>query len=290
MNGVPGMIRTCDLRFRKPLLYPAELRRRTRRHLKRLGSLAASGALFVTLSGVVYASETADCAPQHLETTQNVIAVAALELTLAPAQKLALSGLYIPPPQQAEAKAEMSRWLAGLKISFNPLSAAPDRYGRIPADVFMSDAAAEYVQARLLRKGLALRLPVSADTPCRAVLAEAEQQARRARAGLWHNEAVVIASSDFVRLTRSSGQFALVEGVLRSVAVRDYAVFFNFSGPWSTAFSAMVLKKNRAAFDKAVSFSDKAGQNILLRGMVETAPRLRMSLQSPESFDFIETP
>ena len=28
MNGDPGMTRTCDLRFRKPSLYPAELRDR----------------------------------------------------------------------------------------------------------------------------------------------------------------------------------------------------------------------------------------------------------------------
>jgi hypothetical protein len=30
-DGGPGKTRTCDLRFRKPLLYPAELRDRLRR-------------------------------------------------------------------------------------------------------------------------------------------------------------------------------------------------------------------------------------------------------------------
>jgi hypothetical protein len=30
LNGAPGMIRTCDPRFRRPMLYPAELRVRTR--------------------------------------------------------------------------------------------------------------------------------------------------------------------------------------------------------------------------------------------------------------------
>jgi hypothetical protein len=31
-NGDPGMTRTCDLRFRKPSLYPAELRDRSFRN------------------------------------------------------------------------------------------------------------------------------------------------------------------------------------------------------------------------------------------------------------------
>ena len=42
-NGDPGMTRTCDLRFRKPPLYPAELRDRVR--LKRsVRSIAERGA------------------------------------------------------------------------------------------------------------------------------------------------------------------------------------------------------------------------------------------------------
>ncbi len=290
LNGVPDMIRTCDLRFRKPLLYPAELRRRGNSYFTLLLRLAASGAVLALCVGPAIALDPAECTPLPRSPAQAVSAVLATELTLSSGQGLALSGIFVPLSQQDKAKAVLSQWLAGHAVSFNALSDTPDRYARMPADIFVQQPEQSYLQARLVHEGLALAFPFGPDSPCRALLAAAEKQARLENLGLWKDKTAIIESDDITRLTQSSGEFAIVEGVLRSVAVRDYAVFFNFSGPWKSSFSAMVLKTNRAAFDKAVQFADKAGQRMTMRGIIETAPRLRLSLQSPDSFGFVEAP
>ena len=49
--GDPGMTRTCDLRFRKPSLYPAELRDRRARWRGRLGVKYQSEAVIASLQG-----------------------------------------------------------------------------------------------------------------------------------------------------------------------------------------------------------------------------------------------
>jgi micrococcal nuclease len=285
-DGVPGMIRTCDLRFRKPLLYPAELRGLALCFFSRFISLASS--LLVSLS-VANAAPVPACFPQGGFTTRDAQAKTAKEIALADGETLLLAGIDVPDFVEARTLARVNELTARKPLRYAPLNAKPDRYARIAADVAVSDGTPLWLQGTLIEEGLALGMPVGLKSPCAAELMQIEKSARLNKVGIWSQpENVQIMATDHEALLKASGKFAIIEGRVLNVGARDYASFINFGRDYKQDFAVIVVKKHIAAIEAQQALATLKGKRVRVRGIVEGASAPRLHLEEPLALEVLE--
>jgi hypothetical protein len=168
------------------------------------------------------------------------------------------------------------------------LAAAPpkqDRYDRLRVQAF----GATWLQAELLRRGLA-RVQIAPDRQeCAADLYKAEKDAREARRGLWALPAFAPRNADKVPLS-DAGSFQIVEGKVVNAASHDGRVFLDFSADYRSGFSAIIAPEDHKAFRKMNPRPEElAGHTIRLRGMVEEfGGRPEIALSNPSEIELIQ--
>lgn len=90
-----------------------------------------------------------------------------------------------PEPYAREAKELNHSLVAGRRVRLERDQSEADHYGRLLRYVWAGDT---LVNAELVRQGAAYAFPVPPDTLHQALLTRLEQEAHRARRGLWHTE------------------------------------------------------------------------------------------------------
>ena len=279
-NGVPGMIRTCDLRFRKPLLYPAELRGRARQ-FKHFLIIASS----FCWAGLAHAASIPACFPQGGFEARDARAKNAQEIDISSKETILLAGIHIPLSLETRTVARISELVSGKTLRYVQITPAKDRYARLPAEVAAGEL---WLQGTLVEEGLGVAMPSGLKTPCAAELLQIEQAARRRKAGLWSqpNE-VEIKVIYKTALEQAVGRFAIVEGRVAGVGVRDYASFINFGFNYRQDFAAIIVKKHIAAFEAKHALATLKGKKLRIRGIVESSPP-RLHLEEPLALEVVE--
>ncbi|MDJ1157410.1 thermonuclease family protein [Chelatococcus sp. SYSU_G07232] len=251
----------------------------------------------------------ADCLPPlgdgALPQRARVARVAAdRSLVLDDGRLLRLADLDLP--EGSEAGVALETRLAAIvnrSIAFRPLGPAPDRWGRILAQVVVgmdtvSDggvadargAARRWLEDALVAAGLARVRPEGAAGSCARLLLAREDAARRAGLGLWQEARYAVRSTaDPAALEALAGSFALVEGVAASVGERKDRTYVNFGQRWSVDTTVTISKRNwRRMRDNGISAARLKGRRVRVRGFVEAdrGPLIEVSL--PEEIEFIE--
>ncbi len=298
MSGDPDWIRTSGLQFRKLPLYPAELRDPS---AKRIAEFASKMHPVRLLRGVFLGrfllflpplmmiglppgtAAEADCQPAGAEPAEIVAVTPQAGLRMRDGRELILAHLLpmdpLTTPNTDSVAARLPSWLAGQEVSWKP-TGDPDRWGRIPANVFLRESRALHrafwLQAGLTQHGWAALWPGKLTAGCLAQLLAAERRAIVAARGIWNAEVQAAALAS----VHDQGQAALgrqLVTILRVRTVREgqWGAFVNFVPSLHGSPAVFLSKRQMKAFRHAQSdpFSWQ-GKRVLLRFVVNDA-RLR---------------
>lgn len=168
-------------------------------------------------------------------------------LELKDGRRLRLAGLHAPG-------ADRSLWpAAGASLAIGLLDDRPDRWGRLPALVFVRSDGGEpvWLQQALIARGAALARPEAGLGPCWPLLRAAEAGTRAPLPGL-----VV-----------EAGRFARVEGKVSRVGEGRSARFVNLFDADGQRVTGLVQKRTLARLKQAgVDVEGLRGHVIRLRG------------------------
>ncbi len=185
------------------------------------------------------------------------------ELTLEGGQRAVLANLVL-----AEGAADAIRErVLGQALVMQPQST--DRHGRVVA-VF-SGLDGESVQAHVLREGLAMVYAEDA----KAELAELMALERE---GVWP----LLAADESV-----PEGFAVVEGVVRDVALFKKQAYVNFGEDWKTDFTIMIPADVMRRMDAAV-LENLQGKTVRVRGVVHGYYGPRVTLFHPQMMEVMD--
>jgi endonuclease YncB( thermonuclease family) len=284
LRGGPERSRTSDLRFRKPLLYPAELRDRMARFI-------ISGGFFVALIAVAGIAPSAAqgettpssaCAREIIGDVTVTSVVDGRTFLTSDGREVHLAGIEAPGT-----KAALTSLIAGKTVTLKRLGAGEDRYGRIVAYAYLQDVS---VQQQLLRAGVAYASARVGPKPCADELFAAETAARQASLGLWADpELRPKSAANRDEILRAKGRFALVEGKVLSVRESGATIYLNFGRRYTTDFSIMIPRRNARQFTAAgIVPRQLQDKRIRVRGVVEGRNGPVIEASRPEQIELIQ--
>ncbi|PPC88348.1 MAG: nuclease [Hyphomicrobium sp.] len=195
-------------------------------------------------------------------------------------------------PSETAATAFLSELVLGRRVRL-AFGRGPrkDRYGRYLAHVYLAEAGTQHwVQGALLSAGWARAYGLPGHFDCATELIAHENDARRARKGLW--AVGVYRAKPAARpqaLMRSRNRFERVEGVVASVARTASGVYLNFGQDWRTDFTAHVPKeilKLHPDFAKALDqFKDA---RVAVRGWIERRNGPMIAITDPSQIERLD--
>lgn len=222
------------------------------------------------------------CPGPALGTFETTAVTDARSFTLKDGREILLAGIEMPSGDTVT----LEQLLAGGKVVLRQADVAGDRYGRIPAHVYVAHEGKElWVQQELLAAGLAQVGNRSGS--CAPAMRAAEAPARRNRVGIWTNSAYgIMASDDLSGLAARQGRFTVAEGKVLSVRESAGTIYINFGRVWSRNLTVTILRRNKAAFEAAgIDPKKLEGARIRVRGWVEMRNGPRIDAARPEQVE-----
>jgi len=223
-----------------------------------------------------------------------------LDLALTDGRSLHLAGL--DPPQATQQSPDLVRRAqealttrVGPGITFIPLSAKPDRWGRIPAFVFVAGntpgAAQQNAADILLDDGLARFMPAPEAHACRDDFLAAEKKARQAKLGLWLDPFyAIIAATNRSGFAGKSASNVIVEGRIINVSSNAYRTTLTFAPPRDHAFTVTILKRNVAIFERSgLDIKALIGRILRVRGLLDLRFGPQIEIATSDAIEVIST-
>jgi len=203
-------------------------------------------------------------------------------------REILLAGIETAP-SWPQAQIALAQRVAGKHLTLHGLSTQPDRYGRFTAFASVSGSETP-VQYDLVREGL-VRVSGHHDAAgCRSDLLALEQAARTAKVGLWSDPVYDVQKADDpMAIAAGRGDFALVEGKVRSVRESGGTIYVNFGRLWSEDFTATIPKRLESRFTAAnLAPHTLAGRHVRIRGFVEERGGPWIELRHPDQIEFAD--
>lgn len=144
-----------------------------------------------------------------------------------------------------------------------------------------------WVQGMVVGLGLA-RVRTEKNNPeMAAEMYEIEQAARAGKLGLWALESFAIATPENAR--SFIGSFQIVEGRVRSAAMKQNRVYLNFGDNWKTDFTVSISPEDRRAFTKAgLNPLDWNGDTLRVRGWIGSFNGPMMEIDHPQAVQIVQ--
>jgi hypothetical protein len=222
-----------------------------------------------------------------------------LELTLDSGIKVRLAGVLPAGPTAAnprlalDARDLMKAWLVGREVTMAPLAAAPDRWGRIDADVFarVDDASDPMsVAEAVVDAGLGRAYPDKSTRGCMKLLLSREHQARLSNIGMWADPAfAVLRAADRASFTGKDGDFVVVEGPVTGTGQTAARTYVNFGPIRTVDFSVTVRRQSlKALEDAGLHPLTWENQIIRVRGQLDTRFGPQIEINEPSAIEIID--
>ena len=211
-------------------------------------------------------------------------------------REIRLAALEVPaesgPP---DARAALETLLAGHMVALRQGEFAPDRYGRIVAHAYVTDAdqprgEADHSAAHvLLAKGHARMGANTGSMACATELLSHERVARTAKIGLWSDPRyAILTAGDLTGLSAGHGRFAVVEGQVVSVRELGGTIYVNFGRRWSHALTVTISKRQERIFASAgMAPKELEARRLRVRGWIELRNGPRIEASRPEQIETI---
>ncbi len=200
-----------------------------------------------------------------------------------------LAGIEIPQAAGRDRSLAAAGWLED-KVSGRPVrlaaSTAPDRYGRVHAQLFLDDGS--WLQGELVAAGLAIARPDGVAETCMLALLEREQAAREKKRGIWGESESPLFSADDPSLSARNGLYSLIEGRVLSVGFGSSMVFLDFGRDYRTDFTVMVSRPIAARLtDAGIPVDALKGRRIRVRGVIEESGGPAVRIADPNQLEVV---
>ena len=292
-TGVPEGIRTPDLRFRKPLLYPAELpgralhySRKARRHSRALWLTT-----FILLHPALALAQNCPGPEQQAGAVTRIHPRLEIEIAdgrrIRPAHLAQFESTPRGAMHAARARSALENWTRTTGLVLPQRVPLADRWGRIVTQTFLPSG--EDLGLRLVAEGLARVAPTGTD-PCLLRLLAAETAARRAKLGLWaDSHYAVLAAGQPAALAAHAGEFVIVDGVVQRIGQTPTRFYLEF-GPARTGNLSVTFSRQTAKSfaDAGLVPEDMAGRLIRIRGMLDMRPHPQIEIYTPAAIEVTE--
>jgi micrococcal nuclease len=220
------------------------------------------------------------------------------DLVLEDGRAARLEGLLFPAGRRDHAPAYLAEQAVatiddlarGRRVTLSVFAPKEDRYGRLRAQVFFSDASEEsWLQVALLNRGFA-RVSMSPDRhECADELYAAEGRARSKRYGIWASEFYAIRTPE--NLADAVGTFQIVEGRVVSAAVKDGRGYIDFGDDWRRDFKVTISPDDMRRFrDAGVDPRNYTGYTLRVRGFVDRLGGPEIEVASPAGIEVLHGP
>lgn len=164
-----------------------------------------------------------------------------------------------------------------------------DRYDRALAQVhtLRPDGREDiWVQAEMVRLGLARVMTWPGDRVDAPALLELEREARTYGRGLWSHEAYAIRRPDPDPLAQYVDSFQIVEGIITQTAEVRGQTYLNFGADYRTDFTVTVARKHRKRFAD-MDLLGLEGARVRVRGWIELFNGPMIWLSHPERLEIL---
>jgi micrococcal nuclease len=238
------------------------------------------------------AAERFDCGSAARENVRLASVGERLDVVLADGRMVTFPTLEPPrptpgvPDRPRVVAAELTSLLTGRNLTLQRL-AGPDRWGRIPARLFV-ECEAESADETLAATGLAMA-SVEAGA-CGANVRAAEAAARADRLGIWADPDFALLSGGDERrdFSARAGTVALVEGRISSIGHTAPRLYLNF-GSGRGCLSLTIARRNQPLFERA-GLTEKSllHKTLRARGVLEIGAGPQIELFHPNQIEFME--
>jgi endonuclease YncB( thermonuclease family) len=250
-------------------------------------------------------SESGPCSLAGAQAATVVEVDADLEPMLDDGRRISLAGLDFPQGEGDRAKlrkaalARLSSWLAGADVFVEAFASAPDRWGRVPAQIVAPaaptpEAPLVSVGAALIAEGFARFRPDPKAAACAKTYLAAESFPREHKLGFWALDPEIEVSSvdpaAVEALARKKGM-ATVSGTVQSVGETASAIYLNLGSRRRADFAVVISKRNLGIFsrDRIIPHA-LSGRRVRVRGLIETNYGPRMQISSPAEIELVGQP
>jgi endonuclease YncB( thermonuclease family) len=219
-----------------------------------------------------------------------------LDVILSDGRTVRLGGVASADPDRAPNLAAAARdflnsRFVGRDGELERLASGTDRWGRVVADIAVSDPGDQdrkmSAASALLAAGFARVSPVIEARGCVTARLSIEDEARRGGLGLWADPRyAVIPAMDVEALRASGGRLVVIEGAVRRVGIGRSRLYFDLvprGGP-----TVVVPRKLEPAFARAGHPVDAVvGETIRVRGALDNRLSPRLEVSEPEMIEFL---
>ncbi len=196
-------------------------------------------------------------------------------------------------PLGDEAKAKITALAMGQDVTLYYGGETRDRHGRALGHVMVhTDDGLVWVQAEMLKAGLARVYSFPDNRSCLAELMAAEAQARADRVGIWRDPYYAIRDAgDVETLLEREGGYELVEGRVLNADTVGNRVYLNFGRHWKEDFTLVIEAPGLRIFEEA-GLDPLALENavIRVRGWIDDLDGPRMAVTHPEQIEILSRP
>lgn len=204
-----------------------------------------------------------------------------LRLAAVQAPNRARNEFEVSEPLAQEAY-ETTRALAeGKTLRIVPMGDGEDRRGREVAMAYDGDV---WLQAELLRRGMAWVYTFEDSRSYAPALLAAEREAEAAGRGIWAEQGYAVLTPE--EAVEHAGEFHLVRGQVHEVAVVRGRYYVNFGEDWKTDFTLFIDKAAAANFAPEWLASLK-GKTIRVRGWLFERNGPAIELTHPEQVEIL---
>lgn len=196
-------------------------------------------------------------------------------------------------PLADEARDRIESLVMGKTVTLHYGGETRDRHGRALAHVVVQEGGGSlWVQAEMLRSGLARVYSFPDNRSCLDLLYAAEGQGRAERLGIWRDPYYAIrdASAPQTLLEREGG-YELVEGRVINADMAGNRVYLNFGRVWREDFTVVIERAGLRVFE-AAGIDPLALDNavIRVRGWIEIDDGPRIEVTHPEQIEVLARP
>jgi len=185
----------------------------------------------------------------------------------------------------ADRATELNRRLVkGKRIELEYDVTARDRYGRKLCYVFIDGV---FVNAELVRRGLAMPMSCPPDVKYEDILRMAMDEARLEKRGLWNELLDIPVPAD--QAEKYIGQVQTVEGEVKSVYPGEQCISLNFGDDFRTDFTIAIFPNQLDNFRRSNidPVRDYPGKRVRVCGLIKEYNGPEIVVERPEEIEFV---
>ena len=187
-------------------------------------------------------------------------------------------------PLADEAKEALESLILGKTVTLAYGGLRVDRYNRQLAHLFTEDGG--WVQAELLKSGLARVYSFPDNRALVAEMLRFEQSSRSNQTGIWTHPYYVVFDPE--ASAQHLERFALIEGRVLDTAQVRRRVFLNFGTDWRTDFTISIAPGFWKNFrDAGIHSDDYKGRHVRVRGWLKSHNGPMVDVTHPEQIEVL---